>query len=454
MSEKPGAPGLDAGLLQEIATDAYVFAFPLVVMEITRRVSTNMVPGTGANSLQIRAPMNGFAHLRQFPDDSFNAVVRPNADTLYSSVWFDVSREPLLISVPDSGGRYYLLPMMDMWSHVFASPGTRTTGMQAQTFAITGPDWRGDLPAGVRAYRSPTPVGWMIGRTQTNGARDYEAVRQFQAGIRAIPLSAWGKEKCPSPEEKFEPDIDMHAPSDQVFAMDAARFFGLFAELIRVNPPHFDDHPMLDRLARIGFRPGQDFDLEILPADIRAAFEAAPALGRQKMGGALLRTGTFVNGWRMIAHPMGTYGTDYMRRAVIAYFGLSAVPVEDSIYPGALLQSDGKPFDSGGKYVMHFSPGELPPARAFWSLTMYNDKQLFAANPIDRFAIGDRDDLRFNDDGSLDLYIQRDAPEPGRQSNWLPAPASGGFSMNMRLYWPSQSALDGSWSPPEILRMG
>jgi hypothetical protein len=453
MTKAATIPPLSAELAQEIAIDAYIFAFPMVVMEITRRVSTNIPPASGANSLRIQAPMNRFTHMPRFPDDNFNAVVRPNADTLYSALWFDVSAEPLVISVPDSGGRYYLLPMMDMWTHVFAAPGSRTTGTHAQTIAITGPDWNGDLPEGVRAYRSPTPLGWMIGRTQTNGADDYPAVRNFQAGIEAVPLSAWGNASYQPAEGTFDPALDRRAPSDQVMSMDASQFFGIFAGLLRTNPPHADDHAMIDRLARVGFVPGEDFDLARLDPGLQAAFEAAPARAQRKLGIAISRTGTLVNGWRMIGHPMGTYGIDYMRRAVIGYFGLGAVPVEDAIYPSALTQADGKPFDSAAKYVMHFERDELPPARAFWSLTMYNEKQLFTANPIDRFAIGDRDKLSFNEDGSLDLYIQRDMPDAEWKSNWLPAPASGAFSMNLRLYWPTSAVLDGDWAPPAVKRL-
>lgn len=447
------SPDMSPDMAREIAIDAYIFAFPMVVMEITRRVSTNVQPANGANSLRIQSPMNRFTHMPRFPDDSFNAVVRPNADTLYSALWFDVSAEPLVISVPDSGGRYYLLPMMDMWTHVFAAPGSRTTGTHAQTIAITGPGWTGELPEGIRAYRSPTPLGWMIGRTQTNGADDYPAVRSFQAGIQAMPLSVWNGGTPEPREEPVDSGLDMRAPSDQVLSMDAARFFGIFAELLRANRPHADDHAMVDRLARIGIVPGEDFDLAQLAPELQAAFEEAPALAQRKLAVALSRTGTLVNGWRMIGHPMGTYGIDYMRRAVIGYFGLGAVPVEDAIYPSALSQADGKPFDSAARYVMHFERDELPPARAFWSLTMYNDKQLFAANPIDRFAIGDRDKLRFNEDGSLDIYIQRDAPDDEWKSNWLPAPASGAFSMNLRLYWPTSAVLDGDWAPPPVKRL-
>lgn len=147
---------------------------------------------------------------------------------------------------------------------------------------------------------------------------------------------------------------------------------------------------------------------------------------------------------------IGTYGTDYYRRALIAYGGLGANVVEDAIYPGAFADGEGQPFDSRKQYVLHFAKGELPPVRAFWSLTLYNDQQAFADNPLDRYAIGDRDPLSFGKDGSLTLYIQRESPGKDKESNWLPAPKSGGFSMNLRLYWPEPSALDGTWKPPAV----
>ena len=440
------AAPLAAEELQELAADAYVYAYPMVLMEVTRQVATNQSAKPGG----MFAPMNQFAHVAEFPDANFDAVVRANADTLYSSLWFDVSREPLLIKVPDSAGRYYLLPALDMWTDVFTSPGTRTTGNGAQILAIVGRDWKGKLPAGVQIYRSPTSVGWILGRTQTNGIADYAAVRKFQAGIKAIPLSAWGKPNYVPPAAKRDPSIDLSAPVEQVAKMDAVRFFGLFTQALRNNPPHDNDHPMLDRLARLGLVAGKDFELSKLSPEAQAAIARAPGLGQAKIAAAFRQVGNVTNGWRMILNGIGTYGTDYTRRAVVAYFGLGANAVEDAIYPTGIIDAAGKLFDSAARYVVHFDKDQLPPTRAFWSLTMYNNRQFFAANPINRFAIGDRDALNFNADGSLDIYIQREAPEADKQSNWLPAPANGNFSMNLRLYWPKPTVLAGDWVPPPV----
>jgi hypothetical protein len=357
-----------------------------------------------------------------------------------------VTKEPLVISVPDSGGRYYLMPFLDYWTDVFAVPGSRTTGTGAQTYAIVAPHWTGPLPEGVHAYRSPTGRGVLLGRTQTNGKADYAAVRKFQDGMRAVPLSAYGKPYTP-PKGPVHPQQDLSAPPDQVNQMDAATFFAMFAELLKDNPPHAHDYPILDRMKRIGIVPGKSFQLADAPTEVQDALSAAPPVALQQIKEAWSKAGTLANGWRTNLTAMGTYGTDYLHRAGVAYGGLGANVPEDALYPTAFADADGQLFSSDKKYVLHFDKGQIPPIRGFWSLTMYNDKQRFAANSINRFAIGDRDRLQFNQDGSLDLYIQRELPGKDKESNWLPAPKSGPFTMNLRLYWPKAEALNGTWSP-------
>ncbi|WP_291747189.1 DUF1254 domain-containing protein [Bauldia sp.] len=430
---------------REIARDAYIYAYPLVLMEVSGHISTNVPEPTGSTS----APVNQFGHALAFPDPSFTVVVRPNADTLYSSLIFDVSKEPLVVTVPDSGGRYYLLPMLDNWTDVFASPGSRTTGNGAQVLAIVGPGWEGDLPAGIARYDSPTAGGWIGGRVQTNGTADYDAVHAFQNGLTAVPLSAYGKPYEP-PKGEVDPNRDVSAPPDQVDEMDAATFFATFADLMKSNPPHANDYPIIDRMKRIGIVPGEGFSVADQPQAIQDALNAAPEEALPLIKAAWAKAGVLENGWRTNLAAIGTYGADYLHRAGVAYGGLGANVPDDAVYPTAFADSEGRPFDSGRRYVMHFDKDQIPPVRAFWSLTMYNDRQLFADNPIDRYAIGDRDDLAFNPDGSLDLYIQRASPGADKDSNWLPAPQSGSFTMNLRLYWPSFEVIDGRWSPPPV----
>jgi hypothetical protein len=433
----------------EIAVEAYVYAYPLILMDITRRVMTNVErPDASVPA----APINQFVHKGTLPDAKFTEVVRPNADTLYSVVWFDVLQEPLVIAVPDAGGRYYLLEMLDMWTDVFASPGTRTTGIRAQKFALLGPEWTGKLPGDVEPLRSPTGTGWIIGRVQVNGKNDVPNAHRFQVGFTATPLRFLA-ESNPPPKGTVDPSVSKAAPVEQVAKMDAATYFARFTELTKENPPHQNDYPILARLKRLGVEPGKSFDLAKAPSPVRLAFENAVAFAQRKIVAHLNFSARLVNNWRMITPPVGTYGTDYLSRACIAYFGLGANVSEDAIYPTAIVDADGKAFDSGQKYLLHFSKEEIPPARAFWSLTMYDDRQLFADNPIDRFAIGDRNELKFHADGSLDLFLQRETPGADKESNWLPTPKSGRFSLNLRLYWPKAEALDGTWRPPAVVRV-
>jgi len=303
----------------------------------------------------------------------------------------------------------------------------------------------------VREIRSPTNIALMIGRTQTNGKDDYDAVHRFQDDLKAMPLSQYGHDYTP-PQGIVKPQQDMSAPPDQVEKMDAATFFALFAELMKENPPHANDYPILSRMKRIGIEPGRSFSVAGASPEVRRAIERAAPDALKHIKATPARSGERANGWRTNLTAIGTYGANYLHRAGVAFAGLGANVIEDAVYPTALTDAEGQPFSSDRRYVLHFDEDKTPPARAFWSLTMYDQRQLFAANPIGRYAIGDRDQLAFNADGSLDLYIQRDSPGPDNESNWLPAPASGPFSMTMRLYWPESEVLDGTWSPPPVRR--
>ncbi|MFM0278777.1 DUF1254 domain-containing protein [Paraburkholderia sediminicola] len=447
------APVAQAAVSQEEATDiareAYIYAYPLVLMEMTRRFSTNVADTRRFG----KAPMNQFASVPAFPDDKFKAVVRPNADTLYSILWFDVSKEPMIVRVPDSGGRYYLMPTLDMWTDVFDSAGKRTTGTGEQLLAIAAPGWQGKLPANVTLIHSPTAIGWMIGRTQTNGKPDYNAVHQFQAGFKATPLSQWGKAYQP-PAGNINPAWDISTPPVvQVEKLDPAAYFALFTELTKLNPPHANDYAILNRMRRIGIEPGKPFAFGSASPEVQQALTEGSAAAQKEIQVRFKEIGVATHGWRTNLTTIGTYGTDYLGRAAVAFAGLGANTVEDAVYPTAVTDADGQPFNSDKAYVLHFDKDQIPPARAFWSLTMYNEEQFFAANSQNRYAIGDRDPLKYNPDGSLDIYIQRQSPGADKESNWLPAPANGAFTMNLRLYWPKREVLLGQWSPPAVKRL-
>jgi hypothetical protein len=434
----------------DIGVEAYVYFYPAVTIDVTRRIATNVEAG----KIPMYGPMNGFSHARAFPTADFKSVVRPNFDTLYSSAWLDLTKEPMVVSAPDTGGRYYLLPMLDMWTDVFAVPGKRTSGTKAGNFVVVPPGWQGQLPAGMQKIQSPTVYVWIIGRTQTNGPKDYDAVHKVQDGYTITPLSQWGK--VPSAVHAVvDPTVDMKTPPlDQVNKMSAATYFKYAAEIMKLQPPHTTDWSSIERFKRIGLEPGKSFDFEKLDPNVQQELEKAAVDGLKGMYAKLPTFARVVNGWQMNTDTMGVYGDYYLKRAAVAMIGLGANQPEDAIYPLNIADADGRPLLGQHNYVLHFGKEEIPPVNAFWSVTMYDEAGFQVANAINRFAIGDRDDLKYDSDGSLDLYIQHDDPGGDKTSNWLPSPAGGTLGVTMRLYAPKAQALDGRWNPPAIKRVG
>jgi hypothetical protein len=342
--------------------------------------------------------------------------------------------------------------MLDMWTDVFASPGKRTSGTAAADFAVVPPGWTGELPAGMQRIDAPTPNVWLIGRTQTNGPADYQAVHAVQDGYRLTPLARWGQPPLPV-QASIDPTVDMKTPpSVQVDRMKPADYFRYGAELMTTNPPHVADWSQVARLERIGIVRGRPFDIAALDPAVRAAVEQGAADGFKRMVEQLPKLAPVVNGWQMNVETMGVYGISYLKRAIVAKIGLGANQAEDAVYPFCIGDSEGRPIMGENCYVMHFERAQLPPCEAFWSLTMYDHEGFQVANPINRFAIGDRDPLHFNADGSLDLYIQHDDPGEARRANWLPGPASGVLGLTMRLYAPRAEVLNGRWAPVALRR--
>jgi len=439
------ALGLSAEEAQKIGVEAVVYGLPLVVMDVTKRVSTN-VPRPQPDA---HAPINQFGNMRQYPPASDHTIVRMNVDTLYSFAWLDLSKEPIVLSVPDTHGRYYMMPMLDAWTNVFASPGTRTTGNKAGHFAVTGPGWKGALPEGVQEIKAPTKTVWITGRTQTNGPEDYAAVHALQQQYKLTPLSAFGTPYM-SPPHVVDPAVDMKlGPADQLAKMDATTFFTTLARLMAANPPPATDAPALAMLAEIGVVPGQGFDAGQLDPAVAKGLEQSVQIALEKPQAAAKTAGKPVNGWYIPPMNVGAFGTDYGFRAVVALIGLGANLRADAIYPMAFTDGDGKPLNGANRYVVHFDKGQTPPANAFWSLTMYNAQSFMVDNPINRYDIASWMPLEYNEDGSLDVYVQRDSPGEDKLANWLPA-ATGDFSITMRVYWPQPAMLDGSWTPPPV----
>ncbi|MCE8540243.1 DUF1254 domain-containing protein [Ruegeria pomeroyi] len=430
------------------ALEAYTFAYPLVTMEYTRRVMTNVAEAKGT-----KAPMGQIGRLREYPDASFKDVTAPNADTLYTYAFFDVTKEPYVVSIPDLADRYALFPMLSGWTNVFDVPGKRTTGTGAQTFAVTGPGWSGTLPDGVKEYKSPTGIVWLLGRIYCTGTKeDYAEVHSIQDKISLVPLSAYGTNYA-APAAKVDPSIDMEtAVRDQVNALTAVEYFTLFCNLMKTNPPAAADAPMVEKMATIGIVPGQDFDASKLDVTLQKrvpqiAF-ARIMLHFKESDGDLVD----INGWNYTTKT-GLYGTNYIQRALVTAIGLGANRPQDAVYPTSTKSASGvvhRDYSGSEKYVLTFPKDQLPPANGFWSITMYNSEYFFVDNPLNRYSISARQDLKVNADGSVDIYIQNETPGKDKETNWLPAPKDK-FILMMRLYWPKEgnpSILDGSWVIP------
>lgn len=433
-----------------IAREAYLYAYPIVSMDVTMRQATNVPDDATVN---MRAPINQFAHARAYPKADEKDVVRFNFDTLYSFAWLDLSREPIILSVPDTEGRYYLLPMLDMWSDVFSVVGTRTTGNKAGTYALVAPGWTGTLPDGVVKIVAPTPAIWILGRTQTNGPADYDNVHKVQDGYKLTPLSQWGKDYTPPKNMPVDPSIDNTTPPlVQVNNLDGVAMLTRLADLMVKYPPHPNDYPILLRLRQLGVEPGKPFDAAKLDPQTGDIVNKAAKETLAAMPVKMLTMTPAENGWNIGREHMGTYGTAYHWRALIAMGGLGANLPEDAVYPTAFIDGEGKPLSGANNYVLHFDKGQTPPANAFWSITMYDKDGFQIPNPINRFAIGDHDKLNFNADGSLDIYIQAKSPGADKEANWLPAPKDE-FQPTMRIYSPRPEVLDGTWSPPPIKRV-
>ncbi|WP_030988745.1 DUF1254 domain-containing protein [Streptomyces sp. NRRL WC-3744] len=425
--------------LRTLSREAYIYLYPLVTMDVTREqcvsVPAGVKPGLG--------PPNQFHHIREFPPADFRLVVRPNFDTLYSAAWLDLTRGPVDVSVQDTGDRYFLLPILDMWTDVFAAPGKRTTGTGTQRYTLVAPGEKVGDPQGATIIQAPTPYVWVIGRTQTNGPDDYKFVNDIQDGYTITPRTP-----APGPAEQgAEPATG--EPLSLVNGLSAVDFFRRGAELLRMHPPHATDFSVLARIAGLGLVPGRPFtDSDFTPEQL-AEIQAGVDEAQQQMLAARTSLGRQVNGWAVVTENIGVYGNDYFQRAVVSMVGLGANQPEDAVYPVLGVDADGEPLVGERDYVLHFDADEMPPVSAFWSVTMYDAAGFQAPNELNRFALGDRDRLNYNGDGSLDILIGHARPGPEREANWLPAP-TGPLGVTLRLYAPRPEVLSGRWAPPAV----
>jgi hypothetical protein len=439
----PAAPNVNPEV-KRLAAEVYIYAFPLVLTDVTRAVDT------------VREPNNTFEHRRTLTDASSATAVNPNADFLYSQAWLDLSKEPMVLTVPDARGHYYLVALLDAWTNVAGSFGKRTLGDEKGDLAIVGPRWKGTLPGGVSEVKSPTELAWLFGRFRPNDRNDLAAATKLQDLVKIVPLSQFGKRGGKAAPPAGGANVDTKtAPRDQVAAMDAATFYSRVAMLLPGNPPAKEDAPMVEKMKKLGLVAGKPFDMSKLdPLTVTSIEEGAKQASDQIVkAGQSGGSADIRNGWK-IDRDLGRWGVDYGKRAVAAWRGIGVNAPEDALFMQATFDGGGHRLDgSAGQYVLHFAKGAAPPTDGFWSLSLYDMQQHFVPNPQNRHNIGSGDNLKANPDGSIDVYIQNASPGGDQASNWLPAP-KGPFNVILRVYWPKQELIDGRWNPPGIRKIG
>lgn len=430
----------------DVYSAAYVFAYPLVLFDATKKLVTH---SPEPNPSLMRAPINQFVHAKEIPAADLE-IPDVTMDTLYSSAFIDLSKEPIIVSLPKSD-RFYLMQMLDAWTEVFYSQGTRVNGNNPVNIALTGPNWRGTLPNGVQQVKAPGNFLWIIGRTEVNGAADYDKVHAQQDNYKLIPLSAWNKDYMPPKVLLTNPNEPI-LPIEQVDEMDDIYFFTKFLSLMALNPPHTDDTDIVSHLKTVGISPGQTIDPTKMDGGQISAISAGFRDAQQKLGAAIRKNREPKTGWDLAIKNVGRYGTDYVTRAVIAFNAIGANLPQDAVFTSTSTDSEGKTLQGSQDYIIHIKKEDLPPTSAFWSLTMYDNNNLLVQNDLLRYSLNSKSNLLYNPDGSLDIHLTYDSPQNDYERNWLPTP-EGPFKLTLRIYSPGAALLDGSWTPPEIKKV-
>ena len=434
-----------------IATLAYIWGFPLVTMErqFNYVTSPNVPPMPG------RGPANSLSCVTQLVNASFTDVVSPNSDTLYCLTQFDLKKEPVVLVVPPISDRYYTFEFLDAYTNDYAYLGQRASGTIGGTYLIAGPDWDGQVPEGMTKIWTPTNLAWFINRILVKGPSDLPNVHAIQDKIIVKPLSAFQANTTSSPSAVTETNASKEipiGPQPTLIAPTGIKIFDEIGVAMMGNPLNPPDPVLVTKLASIGIGPGKTPSTEANDT-IKTALQNGITEGQKLINAQVTDFGTLENGW-LVNTQTGVYGTNYLFRAAVAQYGLGANIGQEAFYPVTFIDSQGNPLNGNSSYLIHFEPGQTPPVDGFWSVTMYNDKNLFVDNSINRYSIGQyTEGLKNNTDGSLDIFIQNKSPGPEKESNWLPSP-EGSFNMVLRLYLPQPQALNGTWQLPIVQKVG
>jgi hypothetical protein len=444
------APGIAE--TKAIAEEGFIYGLPLVM-----NYAVMYEFAVDTKSSQFKAPFNEMHSMHNVATPEDTAVVTPNSDTPYTTLWLDLRAEPMVISVPAvDKKRYYSVQLIDGNAYNYGYVGSRATGSQPGDYLVAGPDWKGPTPAGIKkVFTSTTPFALTLFRTQLFNAEDMPNVEKVQAGYKAQPLSAFLKQ--PSPPAA--PKIDFLPASTEGIK---ANFFEYLNAALQFVPPSSEDKDIRAKLASIGIGPGKTFEFKDLSLEHKAAVGLGMKEGDGKVDKFITTGMKNVNGWNIGSFfgDRAFYKGDWLLRAVAAKVGIYGNDATEATYPYTRVDAKGETLDgSKHNYTLTFPAGQLPPVNAFWSVTMYDGKsQLLIKNPINRYLVNSPmlPAMKKNADGSLTLYIQKDSPGKEKEANWLPAP-NDTIYLVMRLYWPKIEAPsilpagDGTWKPPAVV---
>lgn len=431
--------------VREIAKQAYIYGFPMVD---NYRVQYSYF--ADQQNPNYKGAWNQVHNVARVATPADTAIQTPNSDTPYSFIGADLRAEPLVLTIPPiEAGRYFSVQFIDAYTYNFAYVGSRATGNGGGKYLLAGPGWHGEKPAGItEVVQSDTDFAFVAYRTQLFSPDDLDNVKKIQAGYQVQPLSAFLNQPPPA----APPAIDFIKPLTPDQEKTSPEFFDILNFTLRYAPILQSEKELRARFATIGIGGEATFNPDTLTPDMRTAIEGGMADAWAEFN--TLQKDKLNTGQVTTADLFGSpeeLGDNYLYRMAGAVLGIYGNSKQEAIYPYFATDSDGAPLNGTSNYTYRFAPGQLPPVKAFWSLTMYRLPEiLLVANPINRYLINSAmlPNLKADPDGGYTLYIQHTSPGPDKESNWLPAP-QGPFSLVERLYWPEEAALNGTWQAPK-----
>ena len=434
---------------EELVKKAYIFGFPVVD---SYRVQHSYF--VDQSNPEYKGNWNELHNVARVFTPQDIAIQTPNSDTPYSFLGADLRTEPLVLTVPKiDNNRYYSIQLIDMYTHNFAYIGSRATGNDAGNYLLVGPDWKGEKPANIKqVIRSETDLAFLLYRTQLFSDQDLENVKTIQSQYKVTPLSQF----LAKPSPPAAPKINFITPLTAEQQKTSPEFFNILNFALQYANVHPSEKQMLKEFEKIGVKPGQKFEYDQLDPVVQAAIPK----GIQAAWDEALefKTTQFDTGKVSSGDGFGTRDFmqgKYLLRMLSAAFGIYGNTKEEAMYPAYFIDAAGQPLDGNQNYQLTFPAGQLPPVKSFWSITMYKlPESLLYENEINRYLINSTmtDQLVKNKDGSITLYLQNTAPEAKYKANWLPTPQAP-FAAFMRLYWPEQAALDGTWKEPPLKKV-